>query len=398
MLTKVVYIHLNKPYDVYQKEVNDPEILPNVIDSISFTQDIFIPSIEGELVISDFMLYDLLPLAIDDKIRIYTINPIYDSISKTLSIGKDYYTEFRILSAEPITSEPDVIDKDNIKQFRLRIIDDKSFDGYLFKKSDMYIDKDISEIVKDVIQPIWKLSKEIKINQNISKDKYNLTLPHWEIYKQLNYLTKFTEFADGSGCVYYNSLPIYYENGQSEYNFNYTNISALFKNDEEFIDEEYSITGDINRTYNIFLQKDNNYFQMISQGVNINNVKIIDIKRNKLNKIYPYNDIEIDKYSCERIRSFWELNYENNYLMKNVITNNIKIYCTVSGDYKRKIGTVIKFRFPSSFDSYNKNDYLDERLSGKYLIKTIQHVFIKNDDHKWVYNQKLGLITDGYNK
>lgn len=399
MITKVVYIHKDQPYDVYQKDIQNPEILPNIIESINFFQDLFVPSIEGEIIISDFAMYDLLPLQYEDKIRIYTVNPIYNSSDKSFSIGKDYYTEFRIISADMISPEPNITDKDNFKQFALRIIDDSSFKGYLEKQSVMYKDKTITDIVKNVITPIFK-ANNVKVNPSISTDKFDITFPKWSIYQRINYLTKFTEFSDGTGCVYFNSLPIYYENRQTEYTFNYTNLSALMKNNESFIDEEYSLTSDINRIYNLFLEKDNNYFEFLNNGTNINNVKIVDTNnRSKLNKYKPFisklnNDV---KYEFLKPTSFWGLNYEYNYLMKNML-DNIHIYFTVSGDYKRKIGTVINLKFPSGFSSLNKKDFYDEKHTGKYLIKSMEHIFVKDDNQQWVYNQKIGLITDGYSE
>lgn len=397
MITKVVYIHNDKPFDVYQKDIDDPEILPNIIDSITFFQDLYIPSIEGEIIITDFGLYDLLPLDYKDKIRIYTINPIYNSEDKTFEIGKDYYTEFRILSAEMMSSEPNILDKDNFKQFVLRIIDDMSFRCYLEKESVRYIDKTVTDIVKDIITPIWFKPSNIKINPNISLDRYNITFPKWTPYQKLNYLSKFTEFSDGTGCVFFNSLPVFYEDRKSEYDFNYTNISSLIKNKEDFTNEEYSLTSDVNRVYNVLLEEDRNRFSSLNSGKFINNTKMEDTNnRSVLNRKYKsselYNDI---RYEHIRPKSVLGLNYEYNHIMKSVF-GDYTIFCTVSGDYKRKIGTVIDFKFPSSFDSLNKKDYYNETYTGKYLIKSMEHVFVKDENQRWVYNQKIGLITDEY--
>jgi hypothetical protein len=37
-------------------------------------------------------------------------------------------------------------------------------------------------------------------------------------------------------------------------------------------------------------------------------------------------------------------------------------------------------------------------MSGKYLIKSIEHIFVKDDNQTWLYNQKIGSVTDGYNE
>ena len=69
----------------------------------------------------------------------------------------------------------------------------------------------------------------------------------------------------------------------------------------------------------------------------------------------------------------------------------------MSGDIERKLGQIVNVDFPSQFNANNKQEYKDKKHSGKYLIKRIEHDFIKDVDNNWIYSQKINLITDGQN-
>lgn len=367
----------------------------NAVVNISFFQDIEVPSVEGEIVCSDVALYNLLPFAFGDKIRIFTMSTKYNSEKKEFTIDKEVFVEFRVVTASMTSPEPGVQDKDNFKTFSISIMDDNGFDGYLTRRSARFFDS-IGGIVKSVLSPVWKPLNKVKIDPKISSDKYEITLPSWSVFHQLKYLSKFTEFSDGSGCVFFPTLPVFRVDGHSDYEFHYTSLSALMKNAESFIQEEYSLTGDINRIYNVYLEKDSNNFELINNGVDINSQKIWEVRRTKLHKYLAMgSEVESTKYRQTRLESFPTVNYTDNYLIKNLM-NQVSLWCTVVGDFKRKVGTVIDVKFPSGHDAHNKKDYFDKKHSGKYLIRSMEHLFTKDKDNQWFYNQKLGLVADGY--
>jgi len=395
LITKIQYIHNGKPFDLYNTKSDDPVILPNAVTGITFFQDIDVPSVEGEIVCSDVAIYNLMPLAFGDAIRIYTFNFKYDIAKTTFQPDVETYLEFRIVSASMTSPEPGISDKDNYKQFVINIIDPNSFDSYLTARS-MRVDSGVADIVADILAPTWKTG--VKIEPTIASDEFAMTLPRWSPYHQLRYISKFAKFSDGTGCVFFPTIPLHFVDGRSEYEFHFTNLSALMKREESFVKEEYSLTADINRVHNIYLEKDSNSFELLINGTVIDGHKITEPMRTKLHKYLPMGDwADDDKYSQIRPTSPWAINYTDHYLTRNLV-DQVLIWLTVSGDFKRKLGTAINLKFPSGFQSHNKRDYFDEERSGKYLIRSMEHVFARDADNKWIYNQKIGIVSDGYDK
>jgi hypothetical protein len=231
MIQKIQYIHDGKPLDLYNTGSEDPVILPNAIKEIRFFQDIEVPSVEGEILCSDVALYNLMPMSDGDKIRIYLVNVKYNP-GDTHQIDKDFYVEFRIVSSSMTSSEPDVTEKDNYKEFVINIIDDSSFDSYLTRNSKRYENHTAGEIVADVLKPQWK-----KVEVGNATDRFDLTLPKWSGYHQVRYLSKFVEFNDGTGCATFPTLPVYFADGTNDYKFRFVSFGQLFATPESFIQE-----------------------------------------------------------------------------------------------------------------------------------------------------------------
>lgn len=393
ILSKIRYIHNNKPFNMYNFSGDESQhgyIIDSNVNSIVLYQDILTPCIQGNIVFDDINLYSTLPFQYDDKIQLH-ITHIDDNTNKIKYAG---YLEFRIVTNNNLSYEPNITDRENIKRFSIDIIDDKSYESYIKHISKRYYNINAIDIIKDqlTVASNWKLNKLDSNNLNL-----NITTPLWSAYHNIAYITRFIQGNGGNAFVLFPELPLYINN-KTNYSQNLITITSILKGKYQINNNIFSLTSDYNRMYNVWLEKDMNDFELLQSGVDINNTKINSIKQVLAKKIYSEYHLN-DSYKKFRIKTNIaqiDNGYVLNYFQK-LLLNQISIYTTMSGDIERKIGQIVQVDFPSQFNANNKRDFKDKKHSGKYLIKRIEHNFVKDENSNWIYSQKINLITDGIN-
>jgi hypothetical protein len=69
--------------------------------------------------------------------------------------------------------------------------------------------------------------------------------------------------------------------------------------------------------------------------------------------------------------------------------NNVKLFVTVPGDSRRKVGETVDFLLPSPEPPVNKEEQYDSFLRGKYLISQVRHTIDQSQ-----YETHLQLVKD----
>lgn len=364
----------------------------NDIEIIYFVEDITVPCMTGKMIINDrYGLIEYGPFTGNEKINLkYGKNFDREQLFDIFKIGKIGQAAMHNPTADT--------------QLELYFVDTLFMPLTIKKYSRSFgTDTKYSEIISHILRNIIGLnSKFLQINETTNTID-NYIIPYWTILQTINFLADRAEDSRGAGCLFYNNTDNGFKVNFKSYNW--LNSTDNYKEEKIYIFEsknvsdenkilEYWING-LDKFSNRFLrggkflgydfetktlvEKDFEYSDGIDSSMLLGKTSLYpDISQ--VATVNLYGDTT-EKMLENRAYSEWIKRYQ-----KQLIVNFI-----VEGREDRYAGQQIEVEWPS----VDKKQYYNKAFKGKYLIKTVTHMFGR--DRSLPYKQRLVCIKNAYN-
>lgn len=393
------------------KSYNGDELdITALCENFNIYEDIFSNTLSGDVLITDALgLLSSFPIIGREIIEI-TFRAKIDLKSK-----KCIFETYRL---------SDIIraDQDNVQMYTLYFASPELLRNRKLKLSKAYENKH-SEIVKNIYENILKTpdnNKELVYLE--TSDTERMLFPYWNPLRCINYITTRCRKDDDVSFLFYETLD----------NFNFIPLGYLAKQKVKHrftraivnqIDPESrsrDIITPFITTENVNIKSPFNQLDKIGRGAYSSSVLYYDplyrdygvdtysytrdynenISLNDY-KILPENENLSDKFQSSvnfvpthtnrngDVQSdFVEESYLKRTAQLNQYDNNVVI--TVSGTLDLKVGNIVFLEIPSTKAPRETNRETDKVYSGKYMIRSIRHTVVRNQDYKCV----LTLMRD----
>lgn len=406
-----------------------------VMEELNLFEDLFSPSLSGNIVISDALNLPLyMPIQGHDKLRIKFSTPFLNGEQKIVDLT---FRVYKISKREYVSERK--------QNYILHFVSEEQYSDSKNKISKAYKGT-LSEIASKVFIEL-KSKKQLKIEQ--TKDQFDVIIPFWSPFKTLNWLAArsySTLLPDTSGAnfVFFESLDgFHYESVESilkaqttskqKYIFQPANHRLLDNHnardlEKDFravigfsIDGTFDILESLGRgmyssklwTHDIITKEYKeyrfDYSKTFEKDGHIHveeNIKaggqgktmlcLEDESFDKLNTSYDANQRLFPKHK-HLFGDGSDPTRENNNHVERWLQNrasqlqqlnSIKITIVVPGDSSRKVGDRVEFFIPSSEPIENEMVF-DPYISGNYLVVAVKHTI--NHDK---YFTTLQIVKD----
>lgn len=415
---------------------------------LNLTEDIFSPSIYGNIMLSDSLgLIEKCPIVGEEYIRINVVTPSTDT---------HIYKTFRVYHL----SDRNIVMDDKTQNFTLHFCSSEVFVdtmGKIYKTFSGRIDQVANTIYENYLKAARNIVVNPQTNQFVDSDEKNpltilnetdnnvaFTSPGWGAMKCLTWLASKSISKDTKS-----SDSLFYETSQGFYFGSIGAIMQAFKDSKTVAASFYytpsniisrptdtiSVSGvqyaapDLNHEYKImqnFTILDSfNTLKSNQNGFYANQVLAVDL----INKTYKYNNFDyvqdfdkyphMDKYPPFTANQFRNPNMVTQvaYKSPNLFTgttmnvnervaeirqnrmsllaglNNIRIEGTVPGRTNLQAGCVVYFAMPKMGpkDGQDKAETYDMYMSGLYLISCIRHKI-----NLYRHTMNLEMVKDSF--
>lgn len=379
---------------IIQTSSGNVVIQPADVIQFYFIEDIFSMSMVGKLIMKDTR-------------GIIEFGPLTGNEIVTVVYGEenDMEQSFRIYSVSKV-DRLDGVDPSGRHVIEIFLADDMFFGANFLQFSKSWGNQKISDIVKDVGEHFLGIKKWDKFEETAEtldtfySPYWNLTtVIKWLIKRSSGVSSKNTGYCFYNNCYGSNYFPIdsmleqktllkIADNDDGLYTFEDANpylYNKILNWGMMGIDNSSlkSLAGGVRFGFDDvgkrFIKKEYGYKDTVSKHVilgnktlfpdisNTNTMHILSGESNEAHLDNIYNDYWIKKYSSQQCLSL-----------------------SVRGHEKRKCGELIEIFWPSKWveENYNKN------IHGKYLIKSITHMFSANNNPTYI--QKLVCMKNGY--
>lgn len=363
----------------------------NDIETLYFIEDITVACIQGKIILNDrYGLMEYGPFTGNEKISIkYGKDFDGEQIFEIYKIGKIGQSAMH----NPVADA----------QLTIYFVDTMFMPLTIKKYSRSFGEgKKYSDIVKYTLQNIIELdSRFLQINETTNTID-NYIMPYWTVLQTINFLSERAEDAKGSGFLYFNNTDNGFKCNFKSYNWlcstdNYKEENEYIFDSENVTDEnkilEWWING-LDKFSNKFLrggkflgfdfatksfiETDFEYSDGIDKSILLGKKSLYpDISQTA--NINLYGDTTI-KMLENRAFAEWTKRYQKQFIL-NII---------VEGREDRYAGQQLEIKWPS----IDRNEFYNKALKGKYLIKTVTHMFGR--DRAVPYKQRLVCIKNGY--
>jgi len=363
------------------------------IQSVYFIEDIFSYCMKGKLTFLD--MYGLMehgPLTGNEQITIiYGEDEDRQLIFDIWKVSKVQQTSPTDMTAENLM---EIYFVDTVFELYTMKRYSKSFTG-LKKTTDI-----IKEILKNII---GHKNKSINIEDSTT-DITNFIIPYWNLMESISWLLKRSQGKDSntSGYVCYNST-------EEGFRTNIYSLNTLFGNKNYLEDEIYTFEGD--------QAKKNKVLNWWISGLDKHSTKVIrggkwkgydSATKSFLNLEYTYEDGIADSVLLGKKSLYNDISDINTVnrimgekslesLQDTVYSEWVRRYCMqqvvnvyVRGHERRYAGQQIKIQWPST----ERHQIYNKMLEGKYLVKSITHMF--SGGSNFPYRQRLILLKNAY--
>jgi len=268
----------------------------------------------------------------------------------------------------------------------------------------------------EIIEHLFKNMIEIE-NYNIepSSTELDFVMPYWNCMDSIRWiLPRLRSITNESGYVFFN-------NTKSVFSTNVITLNKLFGTSTEVGKIDYSLEavgpnpgatpdeGMQNKDFKIFDWKMEGIDHVSTKGLQGGTSHGYDFMRKKLlSEDYTYSTMLEKTTLLGRQGLFSDISNEygafdiyaenDEEIIKNIAysewlqrySRQQSLMVIVAGSVKRYAGMQIEMRWPSS----SKDEIFDSNLRGRYLIKSVTHMF--KFDSNIPYRQKLILLKNGY--
>ena len=344
------------------------------IEEIRIRESINSPIIEGEILIFDFNLIDYKTIKDQKQIPINFI--VYDQIE-----DENKELIFTVTELEGGTTQTQ-------NKIAIGFTNRNSIDLVSKFTTAYFNDIKYSKMLIQTLSSVGFKSKALE-----SGNKETRYFPYSSGLEKIRYIQE--RIVDKNNRAGYLIFPDLFTNEQNIINLNHiiegnfgTYEYPLFKNYENVayighIDEILTI-----KNYDVMkfieVSSANRYTFNMNSGIVENSEQDITLIKNLpllLNKEYlktEYNKREFTVFSNKNGLN----NFNSNEFYK-FIQNQIVINCVANGDWNRKVGYLIAM---IAYKDDTSGSVLDEKLSGKFIIKDVEHVF---NQHNYMQNMNL---------